>query len=246
MMNDLDESVGDFVDLLKAKGMWENSLVWVTTDNGGMTHFMDTFPASTSSNWPLRGGKASLFEGGVRALAWVMGGVVPPVARGTVHKGLLHAVDIVPTFAGRAGLPKLANWDGRDVWTQLVGATAPDPVREIPLNVYQEGTNFSAILRGEMKLIQGFWGLYDGYWTAGPEYDYFPGPENATVKLFNLTADPLEAHNLALLLPSLTAELTARLAWYGDVKNGYRPPQVNEPDPRAFPSLHNGTWAPFE
>eukprot|EP00756_Hemistasia_phaeocysticola_P049743 Hpha_TRINITY_DN24304_c0_g1::TRINITY_DN24304_c0_g1_i1::g.147898::m.147898 len=189
MMNDVDEAVGEFADLLKAKGMWDNTLVWVTTDNGGMTHWAPKWPASTSSNWPLRGGKVSLFEGGVRATSFLMGGLLPSGVRGTAHHGLLHAVDIVPTLTARAGVAPQPHFDGRDAWGALVGVEAIDSEREIPLNVYDEGKNYSALLRGEMKLINGYIGKGDGYWTAGPEYDYTPPPaENATLKLFNLTA----------------------------------------------------------
>ena len=50
-------------------GMWENTVLWLTTDNGGMADFKldDSGPTSASSNWPLRAGKATLFEGGVSA-----------------------------------------------------------------------------------------------------------------------------------------------------------------------------------
>eukprot|EP00756_Hemistasia_phaeocysticola_P023279 Hpha_TRINITY_DN15882_c1_g3::TRINITY_DN15882_c1_g3_i4::g.189326::m.189326/K12375/ARSI_J; arylsulfatase I/J len=246
MMNDLDEAVGEFADLLKTKGLWENSLVWVTTDNGGMTHWANIWPASTSSNWPLRGGKASLFEGGVRVTAWLMGGLIPTTARGTVYGGLLHAVDVVPTLTARAGVTPEANWDGKDAWSALIGTEEADTQREIPLNIYDAGKNYSALIRGDMKVINGFWGLCDGYWTAGPEYEHLPSPENQTVKLFNLTADPTEKNNLASEMPELTKELVARLEWYGDKANGYHPPQLNFPHPRALPVLHNGTWAPWE
>merc|ERR1711977_355568 len=115
----MDQSVGEVVQLLKTHGMWENTLLWVISDNGGMTHWGDGFPASASSNWPLRGDKTTLFEGGVRSPAWVFGGALPVKARGTRRSELLHAVDILPTMAGLAGLtssdlPK--DLSGEDMW----------------------------------------------------------------------------------------------------------------------------------
>eukprot|EP00756_Hemistasia_phaeocysticola_P036757 Hpha_TRINITY_DN16658_c3_g3::TRINITY_DN16658_c3_g3_i1::g.183461::m.183461/K12375/ARSI_J; arylsulfatase I/J len=247
MMNDLDEAVGDFADLLKSKGMWEDTLVWVASDNGGMTHWENKSPpASASSNWPLRGSKTSLFEGGLRVTSWLMGGFLPASAKGTTYHGLLHAVDIVPTLTARAGVAPLANWDGKDVWGALTGGEAADTEREIPLNVYDEGKNFSALLRGEMKVINGYAGNGEGYWTAGPEYAFIPPPENSTLRLFNLTADPTEKNNLADSMPDLAQELVQRLLWHGQKTNGYLPPQPNTPNLRALPSFHNGTWAPFE
>ena len=62
MASNVDAALGGFVEMLKAKDMWENTLLWLTTDNGGMT-WGDAalgYPAvavSVSSNWPLRGGK---------------------------------------------------------------------------------------------------------------------------------------------------------------------------------------------
>merc|ERR1712146_553023 len=82
MASALDKSIGDFADMLKAGGLWENTVLWITTDNGGMTQFQETLPASAASNFPLRGGKTTLFEGGVRAISFVTGGLIPPAASG--------------------------------------------------------------------------------------------------------------------------------------------------------------------
>ena len=37
MASNVDTAIGEFVDMLKAKGMWDNTILWLTTDNGGMT-----------------------------------------------------------------------------------------------------------------------------------------------------------------------------------------------------------------
>ena len=105
MTSALDEEVGRFVADLKARGLWENTLLWVVTDNGGMTDFRGdfSFPASGSSNWPLRGGKTTLFEGGVRGVSFVGGGYLPAAARGTESHELMHAADIPATLAALGG-----------------------------------------------------------------------------------------------------------------------------------------------
>jgi arylsulfatase B/arylsulfatase I/J len=78
MMSRLDTAIGDFVELLKEKAMWQDTIMWVTTDNGGMCQFGPTIlEASAASNYPLRAGKATLFEGGVRGVSFVTGGRVP-------------------------------------------------------------------------------------------------------------------------------------------------------------------------
>lgn len=140
MASNVDTAVGTFVDMLKAKGMWENTLLWLTTDNGGMTYGIaaDGAPpiaVSVSSNWPLRSGKATLFEGGVRGTSFVSGGFLPDAARGKTRTELLQHVDIPATMVKLAG----AKWtigtpDGLDVWDTIVSG-APSNRTEVPLNV---------------------------------------------------------------------------------------------------------------
>jgi len=255
MTSQLDESVGDFVAMLKAKGMWENTLLWVTTDNGGMAQFQDAFPASASSNYPLRAGKATLFEGGVRGVSFVAGGLLPTSAAGRVVTGLLQHVDVPTTIAalGNASLP-LA--DGYDVWN-VIAEGGPSPRTEVPVNIDPSfctaGASFSALISGEWKLISGGTGPYDGWWSNGAYNHEDPNATsgNATIDgkavwLFNLTADPYERENLALTQLEVVAKLEARLAALADPSDGFQKPQTNTPNPAAFPFLHGGVWAPWK
>ena len=59
----LDTGVGKVVDALKAAGLYDNSVIVFTTDNGGYEN--------GASNFPLRAGKESFYEGGVRGVGWV-------------------------------------------------------------------------------------------------------------------------------------------------------------------------------
>ena len=69
----LDAGVGEIVASLKRSGLWENSVLLFSTDNGG--------PVPASSNLPLRGTKESLYEGGVRGVALLAGGALALSAR---------------------------------------------------------------------------------------------------------------------------------------------------------------------
>ena len=186
MMSALDAEVGRFVADLTARGLWENTLLWVVTDNGGMTDFRGdfTFPASASSNWPLRGGKTTLFEGGVRGVSFVNGGYLPAAARGTESHELMHVADIPVTLAARAGAGRLAEeatagLDGVDLWPTLT-AGATGARTEVPVNINPEcracqavnktlhGIDYSALIQRsadgahDWKLVSGFVGQYDG------------------------------------------------------------------------------------
>ena len=75
MIVEFDQALAETVEIMKAHGLWNNTLMLVTTDNGGMvnfhsngTHYPDS-AASAGSNFPLRGSKTTMFEGGVRGTA---------------------------------------------------------------------------------------------------------------------------------------------------------------------------------
>ncbi len=70
-------------------------LLPLPTDNGGMHTF--------ASNFPRRGYKATLFDGGTRNLAFVSGPLIPTKIRGTVSNELMHCSDWFPTLLHLAG-----------------------------------------------------------------------------------------------------------------------------------------------
>ncbi|CAE8612166.1 unnamed protein product [Polarella glacialis] len=226
MASRLDDSVGRLVSMLQNYGMWNNTLIFATSENGGMTQWSDIWPASASSNWPLRGGKTTVFEGGVRAMAFVSGGALPPAARGTQRSTLMHAVDILPTLASFAGVPLLGgDRDGLDAWPAIASG-ASFARTEIPLNigvnplgglpsffpghlVNDGGLNYSALISWPWKVIVGDPYIplganmakdrrRDGWWTVDG-YEYKPPPDDFKVpmRLYNLENDESEEHNVA-------------------------------------------------
>jgi arylsulfatase B len=140
MASNMDTAVGTFVSMLKTKAMWENTLLWLTTDNGGMTYGVkaDGVPAialSVSSNFPLRGGKTTLFDGGVRGVSFVTGGFLPDAARGKTCTELTQHVDLPVTMAKLAGATwTLGTPDGHDIWDAVIDGAALNRT-EIPVNV---------------------------------------------------------------------------------------------------------------
>jgi hypothetical protein len=168
MMVELDDKLGETLRLLKTNGLWDNSLVVLTTDNGGLVNYaLDSegepvFPSSAGSNWPLRGGKTTLFEGGVRSTALITGGLVPEEHRSTTFGGLLHAVDFHKTLLSAAGYnsakSQLANQiDGSAVMTAgaeddgidilaAIAANDSNVRNNLPLNVVLGAQAYSAII----------------------------------------------------------------------------------------------------
>ena len=107
MLARLDKGVDKIVQTLKKSGMWNNTLLVFSTDNGGAVH-------EAGSNYPLRGTKGTLFEGGTHGVGFVAGGHLK--RRGVVHKGLFHITDWYPTLLSAAtiGNIRIDNVDGID------------------------------------------------------------------------------------------------------------------------------------
>jgi len=89
-----DLAVGNIVKELKAKGMWANTLIAYSADNGGVTD---------SVNFPLRGEKHTNWEGGVRGASFISGGLVPANVRGTINSIVFSVSDWYATFAVLGG-----------------------------------------------------------------------------------------------------------------------------------------------
>jgi len=272
MMNRLDTTVLRLETLLKEQNLWNDTLLWVTTDNGGMLpHGIRNGTAgSASSNTPLRAGKGTLFEGGVRGVSFVTGGFLPESARGTTVEGLLQHVDIPATLAGLGG-GTIPNGDGFNVW-DVITTGKPSPRTEAVLNIdTSEETKilnaqnkecggygpFNAMIRGKWKLITGNSGIYDG-WNSNDPYTITPPNASQTyveisegllekkkVWLFDLEADPQERANVALANPDVVKDMLARIAKHAEKSEGYTNPGYNLPLPRGFPSKNNGTWSPW-
>lgn len=276
MMVELDTQIGVFESWLKQDGLWNNTVVWVTTDNGGMTiglkdqppfgiHTKTPGPYSVSSNYPLRAGKISLFEGGVRGVSFVTGGFLPSRAHGAIRSGLLQHVDIPTTLAALGGAGSaFTGVDGYDVWNYILSGGV-SPRTEVPVNIDNcfglllggppcSGKHWHGLIQGNWKYISGpEEAFYDGWWSNDP-YTFYPinatsGPakiDGTDVFLFDLSKDESEHVNVAAANPHIVEKMRARCAELGDKKNGYRNPETNIPHLRATPPFHNGTWAPWQ
>ena len=120
MLSAVDEAIGQITAALDEKGLRKNTLIIFSSDNGGPA------PGRVTSNVPLRAGKGTIYEGGMRVCAFATWpGHIPA---GTTNKEPMHAVDWYPTLlklAGASTQQKLAP-DGLDYWPTLTqGAKSP-------------------------------------------------------------------------------------------------------------------------
>lgn len=186
----LDENIGKVVAALDKKGLRENTLILFHSDNGGTTNKMFTGQMADVSklklpcdNGPLRDGKGSLFDGGTLVCAcanW------PGHIKAQTVTGLVHAVDIYPTFAKLAGASteKCKPLDGVNVW-ETIAENKPSPRTGFIYNVEP--------FRGAAR--QGDWKLI--WRTMLP----------TSVDLYNLAEDPCEKNNVAAAHPDKVAEM---------------------------------------
>ncbi len=169
---EVDWSVGQVLDTLRALRLAERTLVIFTSDNGGaLSH--------GSLNEPLRGGKGSTLEGGIRVctLAWWPG----QIPAGTETGAICGMLDVLPTLAARAGAPLPAGrvLDGVDLWPMLTGGGQPREVFH-----YFKGPVLEALRKGPWKL------------------------HVKTGELYHLEDDIGEAKDVAASNPAVVEELT--------------------------------------
>ena len=134
----LDAAIGTVLAAVDAAGLANDTLIVLHADNGGPLG--PTGDGTQASNWPRRGGKHSVFEGGVRALAYAWG---PPWLGAGVNRswdGLAHVTDVGLTLLDAAGVAPLAPLPGRPVsgrsfWAPLVSRAAASGRSEVVINV---------------------------------------------------------------------------------------------------------------
>ena len=214
MVTCMDDAIGKVVAALDRQGMRENTLILFSSDNGGPTRL-------GANNGSLRGGKGTLYEGGVRvpALAVWPGKLRP----GTVEE-TMHIVDWYPTLlriAGgttRGGKPL----DGVDVWPAIAEGK-PSPRDEI---LHNHEPSRAAVRKGEWKLI-----VHEAA-KGAKKKKAKDRSEGRTVELFNVVADPDEKTNLAAEHPEHVTRLTKLIEGYA--KAAIPPKGVPGGQPKGF------------
>ena len=101
MIYQMDEGIGNITAALKQYGMLENTVLIFTSDNGAA---IGTGDGIGGSNWPLRGAKHSIWEGGTKVPALIHYPPLFPPGMSLNYSFLFHSADWAPTFAAIAGI----------------------------------------------------------------------------------------------------------------------------------------------
>lgn len=213
-VEEVDWSVGRVLDTLRELKLAEHTLVIFTSDNGP---WLVKGPDGGSAG-PLRGGKGSTWEGGVRepTLAWWPGRIAP----GSVCDAVAGTIDLLPTAVALAGgtVPAQPVIDGRDLSPLLFGKTK-ESQREA--HYYFAGYNLQAVRQGPWKLAFAAQPQSMGQGTNSDASGKAP-------RLYNLDQEIGEKTNLADKHPELVAKLQA-LATKMDAEIGGKNPSARRP-----------------
>jgi len=198
-VNLMDRIVGQVVTALDTNGLYDDTLIVFASDNGGSLELDST----AGNNYPLRGGKSSNLEGGIRSTAFVSGGYLPVSRRGDIELGLIHIADWYATFCALAGVDAadtsaeehgLPAVDALDMWPLISGETDASPRTLLPISD-------SVLIEGDYKLaLTGeAWGVWQGIYfpnSSTPEQDVLEASVlHCTSRrpcLFNVAEDPGE------------------------------------------------------
>jgi arylsulfatase A-like enzyme len=193
---EIDWSVGEVVKTLQDLGIEENTIIVFTSDNGGEAR---KGPNKGGLNWPLRGHKSQVWEGGIRVpciLKWP--GKIP---EGKDYSGIVTAMDFLPTFATLTGgsVPEDRVIDGKDISRILVDPENAQSPHETFF--YYDRDQLQAVRWKNWKLhLEQPHGRFDAGWKN--VLTPFDGPQ-----LYDLNRDITESYNVAAEHPEIVQKM---------------------------------------
>lgn len=224
LVEGMDKSLGDLLDFLDEKDVAKNTVIFFLSDNGGLSTSPLRGGQGYTHNLPLRAGKGSVYEGGVRVpflAKWP--GITKP---GSVADQYIMSEDLFPTIqeiAGIKGEKVIQKVDGKSFLPLLKKPGFKDRRRELVWHhphrwIPAEGPNIhwaSAFRKGDWKLV----------------YDY----RAKKLELYNLKEDIGELNDLAQKNPGKTKELAKALTKQLKGMGALRPTWKSDGKPVAWP-----------
>jgi arylsulfatase A len=217
MIESLDVSVGAIMLKLKELKLEKNTLVIVMGDNGGVDWNNDkNYNIPITSNYPLRGGKACFYEGGVRVPLIIR---YPKLTKpGMEVKTPVHMVDFYPTLLEIAGINPSSKKDVMDGVSILPLLKKKGVLAGRPLFCHFPRTKQLCADTGGSFIRQGDYKLYRLYGASSDGSDAY--------ELYNLDEDLSETNNLATKMPDKVALMAKQLDdWL--IKTGALVPVAN-------------------
>ncbi len=190
MLKSLDENIGRLIGVLKSEGIYDDTIIFFTSDNGGLA----TAEGSPTCNFPLSEGKGWMYEGGTREpliIKW-KDTAIP----GTEINVPVTSPDIYPTICDMTGIEVSKKVSGKSIVKLLTG-NSKGALNEraifwhYPHYPNQGGTPGSSVRKGRYKLIEFY--------------------ETGKFELYDLAVDISEKNNLVNEMPGLANDLIGEL-----------------------------------
>jgi arylsulfatase A-like enzyme len=177
MVTALDDAIGELLEKLRSLGLENNTIIYLVSDNGGAAY------TKATDNKPYKGGKLTMFEGGVNVpffMKWK--GKIP---EGTVYRNPVSAMDIFMTnvLLAECQLPDDRVYDGTDLMPYLTGKNEGMPHE----NFYWKADHIHAMRNSEWKYLQS---VRDGW-----------------IELYNIKEDKYEKIDLRNVRPEVLKQL---------------------------------------
>jgi arylsulfatase A-like enzyme len=222
LTEDLDTTIGTLMAKIDELGIQDNTYVFYVSDNGGAIRW--------TNNAPLRSGKATLYEGGIRIPYIVKG---PGIEAGTFSDVPVMTTDLLATIGSLAGysgpMPGVEGVDISPVFHN--GGDLPAGSQHLDRPYSEHGElyfHFPHYQSGGLHLAnRPASAVRDGNYKLYLEYDETGGPPR--LQLFNLATDISESFNLATQMPQKAAELKSMLENYLTTIDASLPYDVKTP-----------------
>lgn len=210
MVSEVDKGILQIYETLEQEGLLDNSIIWFTSDNGGLNDsavskpmkavvdglvnifgtplpieflefFRDNIVNGAADNTPLRRGKGSIYEGGVRVPSFIY---APNRLLPKKIDSRLTINDVLPTLASAVGFKNFtpSNLDGINQWDFLTGRTA----QATPANYIIHAIDAEAYYKDNWKLVI---------------------PNDGEKELYQIADDPTESNNLIAQNTAIADEL---------------------------------------
>jgi arylsulfatase len=202
MVEIMDDGIGEVVEALKARGMYNNTLVLFMSDNGATAEGGEISQLAASlSNTPYRMYKQFTHFGGISSPLIVRYPARLPGKSGTLNHTLSHIIDIMPTCLDFAGIKypdtfkgeTICSIDGISLLPSMGGETLPDR------NLYFEHQTACSIISEGWKLVRV--------------------SVNDPWELYHLTIDPFEQTDVAKSQPEIAQSLLAKWTEWAEANN---------------------------
>jgi arylsulfatase A-like enzyme len=201
LVENTDENIGRLIQMLKVEGLYENTIIVLTSDHGGLSTRGNNNRHIPTSNAPHRAGKGWLYEGGIKV---PMIFKIPDTKAGKDTESIVLGMDVSTTLTDLVFNKPLENTDGKSL-KKLIQGKENWKDRTVYWNSYkarpnQTGDNKTSVIRiGDYKLLQFV--------------------ETGKVELYNVVEDIAEKNDLSVQMPEKTKSMLEQLEQFKSDRN---------------------------